>query len=196
MERREVLKLLAGASALPLLPRAAWAMFEQAQATAAASPALKVLSPEQDTTVLAIAEQIIPETDTPGAKAAGVDRFIDVMLSDWMEEDAKALFLQGLAEVDERSQAMFGKKFSAANSAQQIDLLKNLDDDLASLKLQPSVRRRERRKLTEKNFFYLMKRLTLVGYYTSQAGAQQALHYQIIPASPDMCAPLEEKESN
>jgi hypothetical protein len=90
---------------------------------------------------------------------------------------------------------MFGKKFTEASSAQQVDLLKNLDDDLASLKLQPSGRRRLR-KLTEKNFFYLMKRLTLVGYYTSQPGAQQALHYQVIPEAPDMCAPVESKESN
>lgn len=195
MQRREVLRLLAGASALPLLPREAWALFAQAQAVAAATPELRALTPQQDSLVIAIAEQILPETDTPGAKSAGVDRFIDVMLSDWMEDETKTLFLQGLADVDDRSQAMFGKKFTEASSAQQVDLLKNLDDDLASLKLQPSGRRRLR-KLTEKNFFYLMKRLTLVGYYTSQPGAQQALHYQVIPEAPDMCAPVESKESN
>lgn len=196
MQRRDVLRLLAGASALPLLPREAWALLAQVQAAAAATPERKVLTPEQDSLVIAIAEQIIPETDTPGAKSAGVNRFIDVMLADWMEDETKTIFLDGLADVETRSQAMFGNKFTQATSTQQIDLLKNLDDDLASLKLQTSGRRRLRRKLTEKNFFYLMKRLTLLGYYTSQPGAQEALHYQIIPEAPDMCAPVEPKESN
>jgi hypothetical protein len=172
-------------------------MLVEAQQTAAASPALKVLTPQQDATVVAIAELIIPETDTPGAKSVGVDRFIDVMLADWMDDEARATFLKGLADVDARSQALFGKGFAEAAAPQQAELLKELDDDLASWRARRPVvvKAEEERALKSETFFALIKHLTLLGYFTSQAGAQQALHYQIIPESPDMCAPLAQKES-
>jgi len=39
----------------------------------------------------------------------------------------------------------------------------------------------------------MLKRLTLVGYYTSQAGFEQELHEQIIPSSHAGCVPEEEE---
>jgi gluconate 2-dehydrogenase gamma chain len=172
-------------------------MFAEAQQTAAVNPALKVLTPQQNATVIAIAEQIIPETDTPGAKSVGVDRFIDVMLADWMDDESRANFLKGLADLDARSQASSGKVFAEAAGPQQVELLKELDDELAAWRAQRPivVKAEEERALKSETFFALMKHLTLLGYFTSQAGAQQALHYQIIPESPDMCAPLAQKES-
>ena len=198
MQRRDILKLLAGASILPLLPQAAWAMFAEAQQTAAANPVLKILTPQQDATVIAIAELIIPETDTPGAKSVGVDRFIDVMLADWMDDESRANFVKGLADLDARSQALFGKSFADAAATQQLELLKELDDELAAWRAQRpiAVKAEEEHALKSETFFALMKHLTLLGYFTSQAGAQQALHYQIIPESHDMCAPLAGKESD
>ena len=198
MKRREILKLLAGAATLPLLPRSAWALIAEAQQAAAAIPALKVLTPQQDATVIAIAELILPETDTPGAKTAGVDRFIDIMLADWMEETQRAAFLQGLADVDSRSQSMFAKPFTEAASTQQVDLLKELDEELAAWRDQQSKlpKNEDEPVLESHTFFALMKHLTLLGYFTSQAGAQKALHYHVIPESHDMCAPLAGKESS
>lgn len=197
MKRREILKLLAAAAALPLLPQSAWAMIAEAQQTAAALPGLQVLTAQQDATVIAVAELIIPETDSPGAKTAGVDRFIDVMLADWMDETQHAAFLQGLADLDSRSQSMFSKSFTEAASSQQVDLLKNLDEELAAWRdQQPKFAKDEDEpELESHTFFALMKHLTLLGYFTSQAGAQKALHVHIIPDHHDMCAPLTEKEA-
>jgi hypothetical protein len=173
-------------------------MLAEVQQTLGASPVLKMLTPQQDATVIAIAELIIPETDTPGAKSVGVDRFIDIMLADWMDDEPRATFLKGLVDLDARSQSMFGKTFAEAAAPQQTELLKELDDDLAAWRARRPivVKAEEEHTLKSETFFSLVKHLTLLGYFTSQAGAQQALHHQIIPESHDMCAPLAEKESD
>ena len=47
--------------------------------------------------------------------------------------------------------------------------------------------------LRKRIFFFMMKQLTLVGYYTSQIGFEQELHGEIIPSRHAGCAPLEEE---
>ena len=70
MERRDALKLLAGAAMLPLLSRDTLAFFREVHEQLPATSALKTLNPHQDVTITTIAELIIPQTNTPGAKAA------------------------------------------------------------------------------------------------------------------------------
>lgn len=87
----------------------------------------KVLSGAQLAVVAAIAEHIIPETDTPGAKAVHVDRFIDEMLAAYYPEEERALFLSGLADMDERARQAHGSRFLDCTPEQQLDLLLQLD---------------------------------------------------------------------
>ena len=54
------------------------------------------LTVEQDQLVTALVETIIPETDTPGAAAALVNRYVDLMLSEWHEPDNVQIFMDGL----------------------------------------------------------------------------------------------------
>src|SRR5439155_8109667 len=107
MNRREVLLLLAGTAALPDRLLAIGRTVHQR----ARAGALRALNPHQNETVATIAELIIPKTDTPGAREAGVPAFIDVMLADWGDDDQRQMFMAGLANVDERSRAAFGKDF-------------------------------------------------------------------------------------
>ena len=74
MQRREVIKLLLGTVAVPLLPREVFALLRQVHSDLPATPALKTLNPHQDVTVTTIADLIIPQTDTPGAKAVATVR--------------------------------------------------------------------------------------------------------------------------
>jgi len=192
MERREALKLLAGAAALPLLSRDALALFQQVHQSLPETRALKVLDPHQNETVVTVAELIIPQTDTPGAKAVRVNEFIDTILAEWYTEDEKASFLAGLAKVDTRSHDLFGRDFIDCSPAQQNQILSELDEALAETreKALPDWRPRPAR---EQPFFYRMKQLTLVGYYTSEIGFEQELHESIIPPQHAGCAPREEE---
>lgn len=156
------------------------------------NPALQALNPHQNATVIALSDRIIPSTKTPGAKAAKVNQFIDVIVADWYDEEEKESFLAGLAEVDARSQKLFGKDFVQLAPAQQDKLLTVMDGELADLYHPPAGYRKDRVNLLENNFFFRMKALTLTGYYTSQVGFEQELHESIIPPRHAGCAPVGE----
>src|SRR6266480_369562 len=193
MQRREAIRLLLGTAALPLLPREVLGLLSQVHKELPATPALKTLNLHQDATVTTIAELIIPQTDTPGAKAVRVNEFIDLILTEWYEGDEKARFLAGLDDVDLRSRDVFGKDFIGCSEKQQVQILSSLDEELAGIRQPMDLHREGRFAPTEKQFFYMMKRLSLVGYYTSQAGFEQELHEQIIPSSHAGCVPVEEE---
>jgi len=197
MERREALKLLTYAAAFPLFSAPAFSLFQAVHERLPEAAALKTLDPHQNTTVTAISELIIPQTDTPGAKEARVNEFIDVILSEWYDEAEKSRFLAGLAEVDERSCKRFGKDFVECEKKEQTEVLTALDEELATVlqaseglshaqisQLGPALR-------PEEHFFYMMKQLTLVGYCTSEVGFKQELHEHIIPPRHAACAPVE-----
>lgn len=123
-----------------------------------------VLSAEQDRTVTAIAEAIIPATDTPGATAAFVNRYVDAVLADG-DQDDRYEFIRGLTRVDRRSQALFGRGFADATREQQdalLTLLSSRDDDEDADQL-------------GRDFFEDMKAKTIVGYYTSEVGINEEL---------------------
>jgi gluconate 2-dehydrogenase gamma chain len=85
------------------------------------------LTAEQSEIVATIAEHIIPATDTPGARAAGVHRFVDVILSDYYKDDERRRFLDGLAALEARAERELGAPFLKATPKQQLDLLAAMD---------------------------------------------------------------------
>jgi hypothetical protein len=196
MQRRKAIRLLLGTAALPLLPRNVFALLRQVHEALPATPAFKTLNPHQDATVTTIAESIIPQTETPGAKAVRVNEFIDLILTDWFDDEDRAKFLAGLANVDTQCRDLFGKDFIDCSALQQKQMLTALDEELTEMR-QADIhtwRRRRHAVAADKSFFHAMKQLTLVGYFTSEEGAKQALHYEIIPSQHIQCAPLPEEE--
>ncbi len=198
MQRREVIRILFGTAALPLLSRDAFSLLRQVHDQLPATSALKTLNPHQDATVTTMAELIIPQTDTPGAKATRVNEFIDLILTEWFDEEERTKFLAGLTTLDTQSRDLFGKDFVDCAAVQQKQLLTALDEELTEVR-QDEVNLPRRRRLEfdpyHRPFFFAMKQLTLVGYFTSEAGAKQALHYEIIPSHHVQCAPLEKEEA-
>jgi glucoside 3-dehydrogenase (cytochrome c) hitch-hiker subunit len=121
----------------------------------------------QNETVIALTELIIPATDTPGAKAALVNRLIDLWLND-EDADKQKEFFEGLSWLDGRCLAQHGKPFVELTEDQQTALLTALaDPENKKPEDQPGVR-----------FFEQMKDMTIFGYYTSQIGLDQELQYQ------------------
>jgi gluconate 2-dehydrogenase gamma chain len=88
---------------------------------------LRLLTPWQHAMVATIAEHIIPETDTPGARAAEVDRFIDEMLAVHYPAAERELFLAGLAGVDTRALAVGGRGFLESTFGEQRAVLTAID---------------------------------------------------------------------
>lgn len=198
--RREILKLLAGAAAWPLLHGDALAAISAVHAQLASKYQGKALDPHQNAIVETIAEIIIPETHTPGAKSARVAEFIDVILADWADDAERQRFLDGLAEVDRRSQELFAREFAALNAAQQSEIVRGFDEefmvDVSDQTGRPKDPKDKDEPMFKKSsFFAMMKRLTLIGYYTSAVGAR-TLHYQIVPSSHIQCAPIEPPEAD
>lgn len=188
MNRREALLALGGAVVLtePLLA-AGRSLHDRL-----GSGILKVLDPHQNDTVVAVADLIIPATDTPGATAAKVNEFIDLVLAEWLDPEEKTRFLNGLADVDARCRKRFAKDLTACTPEQQTELLQLLDAEVAALR--DAERQGGKPEPTPSaGFFRTMKWLTLTGYYTSEIGANEELHNPIIPGRYDACVLLEQR---
>jgi hypothetical protein len=192
MHRREALRILTAGSVLPALTPELFAFYRQAQP--ASGYALRTLDAHSNDTVVAMIDQIIPATDTPGAKGARVNEFIDVILTEWANEEERQNFLAGIAGVDKQSNELFGKNFVDASLQQQVTLLRSMDESVAA---QHARRMRhgntipeERDKQLRGEFFTVFKGITVHGYYTSEVGFHKELKLEIIPGAQHGCVPL------
>lgn len=196
MERREALRLLATAAAIPLVPGELAALLRAARAQTQATGALRTLNPQQNAVVVRMAEIILPETKTPGATAARVNEFIDLILTEWYNLDERDHFLAGLADVDGRSRARFTKDFVVLAPDQQNVIVRELDLEMAADSVVEGGDHsgHGNHHHGPQHFFASMKELTLTGYFTSEVGATDELHFQLIPGHYDACVPADANE--
>jgi glucoside 3-dehydrogenase (cytochrome c) hitch-hiker subunit len=191
MQRRELFRLLGAGAALPVFDSNLLAMFQAAQPKSGYT--LRTLNPHQNATLVIMTDLIIPETDTPGAKAVRVNEFIDLILTEWAHEDERQRFMAGFAEVDTLSNALFAKDFVDVTPVQQAAVITELDQRLAvereNERNSPYVRRRRYNQLSN-SFFASVKYMTLYGYYTSEIGFTKELGKEIIPGAYHGCTAL------
>jgi len=192
MERREALRLMGAASVFSVLSSDLFAATLRAQLAANKGSAPRTLSPAQNEIVVAMSLIMIPATDTPGAKTATVNEFIDLILTEWATEEEKKIFLEGLAETDRKTNALFGHGFTAASAKEQTAIVQAFDEELAASRNEELPKQAHPWELTLLlPFFAQMRRLTLVGYYTSPIGQDQELKVEIIPGALHGCVPAE-----
>src|SRR5450755_1876915 len=171
MERRQVLKLLASAAALPAAHSNFYNLLRDIHASLPAGEAHKTLDAHQHATVSAMADLIIPRTETPGAVDARVPEFIDLILSDWSDDRSRASFLRGLAAVDELNRQSFDKHFVDSSPQQQAEILRLLGEEMARDAQKIAANPRGARGgLPEPhgNFYYTFRQLVVTGYFTSE----------------------------
>ena len=191
MQRRELFRLLGAGAVLPAMTPEIFTLLRQAQP--GAEYRLRTLDVHQNATVVAMIDLIIPATDTPGAKGARVNEFIDLILTDWAVPEERTAFLDGLAGIDKQSNELFGKKFVDASAAQQEAQLRSIDDVLMANRKRPV---RHGNTVPEVDaqmkgpFWVVFKNITLHGYYTSQVAFEKELKLQIIPGAQHGCAPV------
>lgn len=187
MHRREVLRLLATGSLLQLAPAELFAVLREARGLIESQTSLRTLNAQQNATVKAMAEMIIPRTETPGAVDVGAAEFIDLILTEWCDDVERTRFVAGLADIDSRSQARWGKVFVDCSSDQQADILTALGKKMTE-EIKETIPRARGRGTSPTNFYAMFRHLTLTAYYTSEAGATDELHFEMIPGQYQGCA--------
>jgi glucoside 3-dehydrogenase (cytochrome c) hitch-hiker subunit len=168
MRRREAVRFLGAALALPFLPRGTRAAIELGEHIhrRLGDVPFRTLNADQQKLVTTIAEMIIPETDTPGATSVKVPEFIDLILTEHANDEERAAFLSGLTAIDARAATMGSSRFVDLPAPKKIELLTALD-----------ATREE--KLGAGLAFGRVKGLTVYGYFTSKVVDQDILKTQM-----------------
>lgn len=151
------------------------------------TPAGSFFTDAEMATVVAMADQIIPKTDTPGAIDVGVPAFIDRMLTGYYPQRERDVIRAGLKAVDDDAHKLRGVAFAKLTSDEQVELMKRYD--------------REQFDYTRANAmtpnapphpFRLVKELTILGFCTSEAGATKLMYYNQTPGPYRGDLPLSE----
>jgi hypothetical protein len=152
--RREALKIIGAVGVTCSFPFSANDLFGQhvhAAAQEAAQPAgPRFFTAAQFQLVSCLADLIIPPTDTPGAVAAGVPQYIDLVVND--DPKLQEVFHDGLDKLDKSG-------FLQLPPEKQVEVLTALS------------------QAPDPSFFVAVKNLTADGYYTSRIGLIQELGY-------------------
>lgn len=125
-----------------------------------------------------IGDTIIPTTDTPGAKAAGIGAFMAMMINDCYDDRLHRVFYEGLSKVERACQKATGKSFVTATAAERTTVLNAIDAERRAYQ-------GAKKSSEPAHYFELMKDLTLLGYFSSEVGATQALRYVEAPGAYD-----------
>ncbi len=118
-----------------------------------------------------MAETILPETDTPGAKAAKVQEYIAIIVEECFPPEKKEAFWRDLDHADAQCKTMHGRSFVDCDTVQRTAFFNKLQDEIRD---NPAFSQAP-------SFFTTLKDLTLNGYFTSEIGATQALAFDPIP---------------
>jgi len=144
-----------------------------------------------------IAETILPETSTPGAKAAKTGAFMALMVTDLYTTRNQQVFRDGMRQLDEACRAANnGVPFMQATPAQRLTFLEALDREQKTAMEERANAPRSRAPAAEAppedeppHYFRVMKELALLGYFTSEIGYTRAMRYVESPGRFDPCVP-------
>lgn len=180
MHRREALAFLGTAVLAPLLsplsPQERFALGERLHRQSGDSRLL-ALTPAQMATVVALADTILPATDTPGAVEVGVPAFIDLLVAEWYGDEDKADLLRGLEGIEARSRTATGKGFAEGDPAARASVLGTIDGKPGEKgSLEAAYRR--------------LKDAIVYGYVTSERISTALATTPIIPGRFDGCVPV------
>lgn len=180
--RREAIRLLGGACAVPALaaltPEDLFALGERTHASLGVARGSGFFDMHQLQTVASAADRIIPTTDTPGALAAECHRFAERIVQDHYEQARQKRFISGLVDLDSRASRLQQRLFADLDTAGQDSVLRAVEADALAAAAKDG------------SFWRDLKYLTIYGYYTSKIGIEQELKTNFYPGRYDGCVPL------
>jgi hypothetical protein len=124
-----------------------------------------------------IADTLLPATSTPSASDAHVPYFIELVVKDCMSYNDQQLIKKGLQQFNDQQAG----KFSSLAAVEKLKVIKETDTDAFKDK-------------ADKRWFRLLKKLAVVGYFTSQEGMTKALNYVKVPGDYKACIPVKKGE--
>ncbi|HOY79800.1 MAG TPA: gluconate 2-dehydrogenase subunit 3 family protein [Hyphomonadaceae bacterium] len=131
------------------------------------------LNPGEMAIVTAMADHIIPRTNTPGAIDVGVPAYIDRMATGFYRDSERGVLRAGLTQIASDATKLDGKSFAALSADDQIKLMKQYD--------QAQYEQTRANPTGTPHFFRMIKELTIIGYCTSEPGATKLLKYEQTP---------------
>lgn len=182
--RRDSLKSLLAISAASALA-ACTGKTESGEAKPAASTSLKFasegnfLNVDEMALVSALAQTIIPKTDTAGAIEVGVPDTIQGLASEWGDDNFRKYTRSGLSMLDKHFRSVGGQAFAAQSDQQRESLLSKYDADVFADKIKD-------------DFYRNFKSTVATAYYMSEPGATEELIYEAVPGEWKGCVPFSE----
>lgn len=148
-----------------------------------------------------IAETILPQTSTPGAKAARTGAFMALMVTDSYTDAEQKTFRDGMTALEAASKAASGKGFMQASPAERLALLEKLDvEQKTAMEERTTFRTRfpapPAPEPLPPHYFRMMKELALLGFFTSELGYTKVLRYRESPGRFDPDLPLAPGETS
>jgi len=177
MQRRDALKALLAISAAGAL--AACKGESKSSSTTKPSSSAK-LSASQMALLSAMAETIIPKTDTAGAVEAGVPAVVQSLYTDWGDDNFRNYWSAGLNNLEQHFLKTGGQVFAKMQPKQQANLLGKYDAQAFA-------------EEGFDDFYKSMKSTIATAYYMSEPGATEELEYDPVPGEWRGCVPLSEQ---
>jgi hypothetical protein len=173
------------AAPIPMIARDAWA-----------NQTVDAFSPEKRALVTAMCETLLPAGETPGAKEAGVPKFLELLYDQWMAEPERALFDEGVADADERAQAGHGAPFAKCDAGAQRAVLEAIEEEQGDHPWFAFGGQSVADERTNVPFMALFKEIAVTGFFMSEVGAQQVLRYAPMTGGFDGDTSLTSDESS
>jgi hypothetical protein len=131
---------------------------------------VEFFSPTEFNALQDLADILIPRTTTPGALDTQTHFFIDKVVKHCLSPANQQLIQKGLQELDNPD----GKRFAGLPPDEKKQLISRIDEQAFN-------------KDESKAWFRIVKKLALIGHFTSREGMTTALNYVKVPGDYKAC---------
>lgn len=182
MHRRDLLKMIAAATGMAMV---AGDLLAQGLTAVDKLPPEQVFSAKDIALLDDIAETILPQTETPGAKASGAGAQMASIISQCFDQQQRAIVTEGLLALQALALHRFNKSFQAATAAEKLALLTELDNEATAVIVQAKAQN----LAPQPHYFTLLKQQSIFVFFTSKVGATEVLRHVAVPGRWDGAYP-------
>lgn len=132
------------------------------------------INEDQQATIAAVSDSLIPETDVVGAKSIGAHLFVLKMIDDCYNKKAQDAFVKGINQLNELALKRIDKSFVEGSIREREGLLKEVDARVVN---SPELH----------EFFQLTKRHTIQAFMTCEDVMAKIKGFEFVPGRFNGC---------